>query len=207
MAWHVEVVHARSTGIQLTAQKGLFLNKVVRPGYFEHLKTFVGPLNRGISRKVALDQSSPQRPDYISRNGRRNPKLSCSSMFPSSFTQITVQCLMGPDFYQRNGKQLYGLLRDAEADISNMLNLLLRDWMPHPAARRLRQSKEKTFMERLRTRDKRPQRSKNAYDYVSYTLGDTHARTSRNSMPLTTPSSCLPPTPSQSQVSRGRLPG
>lgn len=83
---------------------------------------------------------------------------------------------MGPDFYQRNGKQLYSLLQDTEADIGNMLNLQLPNWMPHPAARRLGQSKdrvEKTLMERLRTRDKRPQRSKNAYDYLSYTLGDT----------------------------------
>lgn len=82
---------------------------------------------------------------------------------------------MGPDFYKKNCKELYGLLHDMEADIGNMLNFLLPDWVPHPAARRLQKTKdrvEQIFMERLRDRETCPEQWTDANDYISYTLGD-----------------------------------
>lgn len=167
------------SGIRLTMSKGLFLNKVVRPGYFEHLKTFVGSLNRGINRKVALDHYT----EIITATSRLHLSEWSEKLEIELFEHISVlvhaiivQCLMGPDFYEKNGKELYDLLHDMEADIGNMLNLLLPGWIPHPAARRLGRTKDrvkKIFVERLRNREKRPEKWTEAYDYVSYTLGDS----------------------------------
>lgn len=165
--------------IQLTSSKGLFLNKVVKPGYFDHLKTFVGSLSRGINRNVALDHFTEiitaTSQLYVSEWSEK-PEIEIFEQVSILVHAIIVQCLMGPDFYEKNGKELYSLLHDMEADIGNMLNLLLPDWIPHPAARRLRRTKdrvEEIFMERLKDREENPDRWTDAYDYVSYTLGDT----------------------------------
>ena len=88
---------------------------------------------------------------------------------------IVVQCLMGPDFYAKNGKELYELLHGMEADIGNILHFLLPDWVPHPAALRLKQRKERVgaiFVERLEEREANPEEWVNAQDYVTYTLND-----------------------------------
>ena len=88
---------------------------------------------------------------------------------------IVVQCLMGPDFYAQNGKELYDLLHGMEADIGNILNFILPDWVPHPAALRLKQRKERIgaiFVERLKEREANPEEWVNAQDYISYTLND-----------------------------------
>lgn len=155
------------------------MNKVVKPGYFENLKTFVGSLNRGINRKVALDHYT----DIVSKTSKlhvsewsKKPEIEIFERVSVLVHAIIVQCLMGPDFYENNCKELYGLLHDMEADIGDMLNFLLPDWIQHPAARRLRRTKdrvEEIFVERLKDREKSPGQWTNANDYISYTLGDT----------------------------------
>ncbi|ERF71510.1 hypothetical protein EPUS_00499 [Endocarpon pusillum Z07020] len=112
---------------------------VVSLGYFDNLKTFVASLSRGINRRVALTHYS---------NIVRETSVSCFlkwaekseiDLFEHASVlvhAIVVQCLMGPDFYAENGNELYGLLHGMEADIGNMLNFILPDWVPHPAALR-----------------------------------------------------------------------
>lgn len=88
---------------------------------------------------------------------------------------IVVQCLMGPDFYADNSKELYELLHGMEADIGNILNFILPEWVPHPAALRLKQRKERIgaiFFERLKEREANPEDWVDARDYISYTLHD-----------------------------------
>ena len=158
---------------------GLFLNKVVSPGYFDNLKTFVASLSRGINRKVALDHYT----DIARTTSRSFFSKSIQSAEVDLFEHISklvhaiiVQCLMGPDFYEKNGPELYSLLHGLEADIGNVLNFILPEWMPHPAALRLKHKKERIgaiFAERLKERTANPEAWVDAQDYISYTLNDS----------------------------------
>lgn len=83
---------------------------------------------------------------------------------------------MGPDFFSINGAELYDLLHGTEADIGNVLNFILPDWVPHPAALRLRRRRDRIreiFQERLEEREAHPDQWENAQDYISYTLKDS----------------------------------
>ncbi|KAF7504899.1 hypothetical protein GJ744_001620 [Endocarpon pusillum] len=82
---------------------------------------------------------------------------------------------MGPDFYAENGNELYDLLHGMEADIGNMLNFILPDWVPHPAALRLKEKKDRVgaiFSERLKERETHPEDWVEANEHISYTLND-----------------------------------
>ena len=159
--------------------QGLFLNKVVTPGYFNHLKTFVGSLSRGINRSSVLDHFSQLIQDQAEfeiaswcTKGDIRLFYSVSRLVHG----IIVQCLMGPDFYEKNVDELYCLLERMEADIGNTLNFILPEWVPHPPALRLRTARDRVseiFTERLKERDKDPEYWKGAKDYISTTLGDS----------------------------------
>ena len=164
--------------IQLTAYQGLFLNKVVSPGYFDNLKTFVASLSRGINRKVAFDHytaiATETSTSFLSE-WTEKPEIDLFEHVSELVHAIVVQCLMGPDFYAKNGKELYGLLHGMEADIGNLLNFILPEWVPHPAALRLKQKKNRVgeiFIERLKERETNPEDWADAQDYISYTLND-----------------------------------
>lgn len=83
---------------------------------------------------------------------------------------------MGPDFHEKNGSELYDLLHGVEDDIGNILNFILPDWVPHPAALRLKRTKERIgaiFAERLKEREANPEAWTDAQDYISFTLNDS----------------------------------
>ncbi|KAI4168695.1 MAG: hypothetical protein LQ343_006199 [Gyalolechia ehrenbergii] len=89
---------------------------------------------------------------------------------------IIVKCLMGPDFDAKNGEELYSLLHGMETDIGSVFNFILPGWVPHPAALRLRQQKDRVgaiFQERLKERRAHPERWTDSQDYISYTLNDS----------------------------------
>ena len=163
----------------MTTFKGLFLNKIVSPGYFDHLKTFVASLSRGINRKVALDHytdiARTTTQDFL--NGwTEEEDIDLFEHISELVHAIIVQCLMGPDFFSINGAELYDLLHGTEADIGNVLNFILPDWVPHPAALRLRRRRDRIgeiFRERLEEREAHPDQWENAQDYISYTLKDS----------------------------------
>ena len=158
---------------------GLFLNKVVSPGYFDNLKTFVASLSRGINRKVALDHytdvARTTSQSFFSKN-TQSAEVDLFEHISKLVHAIIVQCLMGPDFYEKNGAELYSLLHGLEADIGNILNFVLPEWIPHPAALRLKRKKERIgaiFAERLKERKANPEAWIDAQDYISYTLNDS----------------------------------
>ena len=139
---------------------------------------FVASLNRGINRKSALDHYSEimneTSESYFSKWAEK-PDMDLFEHISVLVHAIIVQCLMGPDFYAKNGEELYHLLHEMEADIGNTLNFILPDWVPHPAARRLKQQKDRVgeiFAERLKEREMNPERWVDAKDYISYTLSD-----------------------------------
>ncbi|KAL9604066.1 MAG: hypothetical protein Q9179_001989 [Wetmoreana sp. 5 TL-2023] len=158
---------------------GLFLNKIVSPGYFDHLKTFVASLSRGINRKAALDHYADVAAETSQRflsDWSEKKEIDLFEHVSELVHAIIVQCLMGPDFYTKNGAELYSLLHGMEADIGNMLNFILPEWVPHPAAVRLKKSKDRIgaiFLERLNERDANPGEWTDAQDYISYTLNDS----------------------------------
>ncbi len=151
---------------------------MVSPGYFDNLKTFVASLSRGINRKVALTHyTNIVRETSESSFSRwaQKPEINLFENVSVLVHAIVVQCLMGPDFYAKNGKELYALLHGMEADIGNMLNFILPDWVPHPAALRLKGKKDRVgeiFTERLKERETHPEDWADAKDYISYTLND-----------------------------------
>ncbi|CAO1600418.1 hypothetical protein XANCAGTX0491_004108 [Xanthoria calcicola] len=158
---------------------GLFLNKIVSPGYFDHLKTFVASLSRGINRKVALDHytdlARTTARDFL-HGWAEEEDIDLFEHISELVHAIIVQCLMGPDFFSTNGAELYDLLHGTEADIGNVLNFILPDWVPHPAALRLRRRRDRIgeiFQERLEEREAHPDQWENAQDYISYTLKDS----------------------------------
>ncbi|KAL8725325.1 MAG: hypothetical protein Q9166_007431 [cf. Caloplaca sp. 2 TL-2023] len=158
---------------------GLFLNKIVSPGYFDQLKTFVASLSRGINRKVALDHytnvTTETSKGFLSTWSEKE-EMDLFEHISELVHAVIVQCLMGPDFYAKNGSELYGLLHGMEADIGNMSNLVLPEWVPHPAAVRLKQRKNRVgeiFQERLNERNADPEEWTDALDYISYTLNDS----------------------------------
>lgn len=177
MAWYIPV-SLRGGCIWLIARKGLFLNKVVSPGYFDNLKTFVASLSRGINRKAALahytDIAGETSESFFSKWAEK-PEINLFEHVSILIHAIVVQCLMGPDFYAQNGNELYGLLHGMEADIGNILNFVLPAWVPHPAALRLKQKRDRVaeiFTERLKERETHPEDWADARDYISYTLND-----------------------------------
>ncbi|KAL8818971.1 MAG: hypothetical protein Q9223_002512 [Gallowayella weberi] len=159
--------------------QGFFLNKIVSPGYFDNLKAFVGSLSRGINRTVALDHYS-----RLARETSRTflidwaqkDELHLFEHVSRLVHAIIVQCLMGPDFYAENGEELYSLLHDMEADIGSVCNFILPEWVPHPAALRLRRQRDRVgaiFQERLEERRLHPERWTDSPDYISYTCNDS----------------------------------
>ena len=135
-------------------------------------------LSRGINRKVALTHYT----DVVRETSESSflkwaekPEINLFEHVSVLVHAIVVQCLMGPDFYAKNGNELYGLLHGMEADIGNMLNFILPDWVPHPAALRLKEKKDRVgaiFSERLKERETHPEDWVDANDYISYTLND-----------------------------------
>ncbi|KAL8810353.1 MAG: hypothetical protein Q9200_002654 [Gallowayella weberi] len=165
--------------IYLETKEGFFLNKIVSPGYFDNLKAFVGSLSRGINRTVALDHYS-----RLARETSRTflidwaqkDELHLFEYVSRLVHAIIVQCLMGPDFYAENGEELYSLLHDMEADIGSVCNFILPEWVPHPAALRLRRQRDRVgaiFQERLEERRLHPERWTDSPDYISYTCNDS----------------------------------
>ncbi|KAJ9325560.1 hypothetical protein DTO027B5_6328 [Paecilomyces variotii] len=157
---------------------GLFLNKVVVPGYFTHLKRMVSSLNRGINRTAALEHYRSIAAEEAEKSLSNWASKTDVEIFEeaSKFAhKVIVRCLMGQDFYEKNIDELYDLLHRMEADIGHPFNFLFPDWVPHPPAKRLGKARDRVadiFHERLNEREQNPEKWRNSLDYVSYTLND-----------------------------------
>ncbi|KAJ9669768.1 hypothetical protein H2201_000153 [Coniosporium apollinis] len=156
----------------------LFLHPVVAPGYWDHLRTLVGSLNRCINRSEALDCYAAVARDEAVAGFAQWAHSDDTALFESASVlvhKVIVRCLMGPDFYYHNVDELSDLLHKVEADIGSIFNFVLPHWVPHPAAKRLWKARDRMqdiFRERLRERALDPSRWTNSEDYVSHTLRD-----------------------------------
>lgn len=159
--------------------QGLFLNKVVIPGYFGHLKRLVSSLNRGVNRTVALEHYRNVAAEEAEKSLASWASMTDIEIFEEVSRlahKIIVRCLMGQDFYEKNIDELYDLNHAMEADIGHPFNFLFPDWVPHGPARRLGRARDRVaeiFHERLNEREKNPEKWRNSLDYVSYTLHDS----------------------------------
>ncbi|KAK2746040.1 hypothetical protein FQN57_003380 [Myotisia sp. PD_48] len=157
---------------------GVFLNKVVVPNFFDHLRLFVGSLSRGISNNAAVahyaNVAECETEKVIESWGSRDEPLALFKDMSNIVHKIIVRCMMGPDFYQHSD-ELFELLHVMEANLANLWNFLLPEWVPHPSAKKLWAARDRTqeiFRIRLAEREKEPEKWKKELDYISYTLRD-----------------------------------
>ncbi|OOF97634.1 hypothetical protein ASPCADRAFT_166660 [Aspergillus carbonarius ITEM 5010] len=157
---------------------GMFLKKIAIPGYFEHFRTLVGSLNRGINRKVTLDRYTElagEEADKALLKWSQQPDVKIFEEASKYVHRVIVRTLMGQDFYDHHIEELYDLLHRMEDEIGHPLNLLLPDWVSHPPARRLGQARDRfaeIFEQQMAIRRQNPEQWKGSLDYITYTLED-----------------------------------
>ncbi|RAK74479.1 cytochrome P450 [Aspergillus fijiensis CBS 313.89] len=157
---------------------GLFLRKIAKPGYFDHLRTLVNSLNRGVNRKAALEHYFQLIEEEAGKALQGWSQRGAVPVFEetSRFVhRVIVRCLMGQDFYDHHLDELYEILHHMEADIGHPFNLLLPEWIPHPAARRLEQNRDRfaqIFEQQVADRRRNLEIWRDSLDYISFTLED-----------------------------------
>lgn len=163
---------------------GMFLNKLLVPGYFDHLRAFVGSLSRGTTRQATLEHYGQiAREETLKTIKELSPsaehgKATETELFEEvSFLvhKIIVRCLMGQDFYDHHVKELFDLLHSMEANVGSILHTILPSWVPHKPARELWAARDRVreiFDLRLRERELNPELWQDAPDYIAYTLRD-----------------------------------
>jgi sterol 14-demethylase len=162
---------------------GMFLNKLLVPGYFDHLRAFVGSLSRGTTRQATLEHYGQiAREETLKTIKELSPSVGHgkeTELFEEvSFLvhKIIVRCLMGQDFYDHHVKELFDLLHAMEANVGSILHTILPSWVPHKPARELWAARDRVreiFDQRLRERELHPDVWKEAPDYIAYTLRDS----------------------------------
>ncbi|KAJ3499816.1 hypothetical protein NLG97_g23 [Lecanicillium saksenae] len=161
---------------------GMFLNKLLVPNYFDHLRAFVGSLSRGITRQVTLDYYSEvakeetlKALEHMSLHAEQGTDTELFEEVSFLVHKIIVRCLMGQDFYDHHVKELFELLHVMEANVGSILHTILPHWVPHKPARELWAARDRVheiFRLRLQERELQPEVWRNAPDYVAYTLRD-----------------------------------
>ncbi|OJJ06309.1 hypothetical protein ASPVEDRAFT_45703 [Aspergillus versicolor CBS 583.65] len=159
---------------------GLFLNKIVIPGYFDHLRSMVGSLSRGISRKATLERYTQIADEEAiktvhSWTGSSGQSVALFEEVSFLVHKIIVRCLMGQDFYDHHVEELYDLLHTMEANVGSIWHTILPAWVPHAPARNLWKSRDRVqeiFRYRLQEREKCLEEWNDRLDYISYTLQD-----------------------------------
>ncbi|RDH36744.1 cytochrome P450 [Aspergillus welwitschiae] len=158
---------------------GLFLEKVVVPGYLSHLKEMVSSLNRGVNRSIALEhytRIAGEEARKIATNWAEKPDIEVFEQMSRYTHRVIVRCLMGQDFYDHHLDELLDLLHRMEADIGHPFHFLLPNWVPHGPARRLHHARDRMaaiFNERLQAREQNPEKWQDSLDYIAYTLKDS----------------------------------
>lgn len=161
---------------------GMFLNKLLVPNYFDHLRAFVGSLSRGTTRQVTLDHYSQVAKEEtlkaikaMSLDAEHGTDSELFEEVSFLIHKIIVRCLMGQDFYDHHVSELFDLLHVMEANVGSILHTILPSWVPHKPARELWAARDRVreiFELRLRERELHPEVWKDAPDYIAYTLRD-----------------------------------
>lgn len=161
---------------------GMFLNKLLVPNYFDHLRAFVGSLSRGTTRQATLDHYSQVAKEEtlkaikdMSLDAENGTDSELFEEVSFLIHKIIVRCLMGQDFYDHHVKELFDLLHTMEANVGSILHTILPSWVPHKPARELWAARDRVreiFELRLRERELHPEVWNDAPDYIAYTLRD-----------------------------------
>ncbi|PHH81565.1 hypothetical protein CDD83_3543 [Cordyceps sp. RAO-2017] len=160
-----------------TGGMGLFLNKIVDAGYWDHYRVLLSSLSKYVS-------SGPAQHHAATVSVQETRKAAADWLAEGDFElfdgvsylvhKIAVRSLMGDDFYRHHALELFRLLDAMEADIGSLLSFILPDWIPHPPARRLHRARDRfkeIFLERLHERSLSDGHEARALqDYVSFTL-------------------------------------
>ncbi|KAJ6440487.1 cytochrome P450 4F8 [Purpureocillium lavendulum] len=169
---------------------GLFLNKIIDAGYWDHYRTLLSSLSRYVSSGPAQEYAalvSEQEAWKAASEWEEKQDLELFDSVSLLVHKIIVRSLMGNDFYEHNALELFDLLHAMEADIGSLLSFILPDWIPHPPARRLRQARERfkqIFLERMKERDVTDQvTSRPLQDYVAFTMEDKYTASLKHLMP------------------------
>ncbi|KAK0542579.1 hypothetical protein OC846_006693 [Tilletia horrida] len=158
---------------------GIFLKKIVLPGYFDNLSLFVSSVNRGVNRPAALRAWADNVAEEATKCFDAWSEKDEVDLFEASselVQRVLVRCMMGMDFYDEHLDELIHHLHEMERDIGHPLNFLLPSWVPHPPARRLRAARDAVcaiFDKCLAKRRSSPASVwEDSLDYVNFTLKD-----------------------------------
>ncbi|KAM4066019.1 cytochrome p450 [Hirsutella rhossiliensis] len=161
------------------AGMGLFLNKIVDPGFWEHYRVLLSSLSKYVSGGAAQEHAAVVSVEETRKAAAKWATERDFELFDTVSLlvhKITVRSLMGEDFYEHNAHELFQLLHAMEADIGSILSFVLPDWIPHPPARRLRKARERfkeIFLERLHERSLAgAEMARPKQDYVAFTMQD-----------------------------------
>ncbi|KAG8419706.1 hypothetical protein J3458_004550 [Metarhizium acridum] len=158
---------------------GLFLNKIIHRGYWDHYRVLLSSLSRYVSSgtaqkyaaAVSVEETQKAAAEWSSRDG-----FELFDTVSYLVHKIIVRSLMGEDFYDHNTAELFNLLHSMEADIGSLWSFILPDWVPHPPARRLQRARNRfkeIFTERLHERDRQDKSEiRPLRDYVAFTMED-----------------------------------
>ncbi|KAL2758014.1 hypothetical protein ACRALDRAFT_2057583 [Sodiomyces alcalophilus JCM 7366] len=157
---------------------GIFINKILDDGYFDHLRTLVGSLSRYINRASAQEYTARCTTAEAEKTADAMAAQDDVALFDTMSGmahKIIVRTLMGEDFYGV-ADELLDILHDMEADIGSLYSFILPSWVPHPPARRLEAARQRfktIFFDLLDRRGEfLGEKASDAPDYVTYTMHD-----------------------------------
>ncbi|KAH8699884.1 cytochrome P450 4F8 [Ilyonectria robusta] len=162
-----------------TGGMGIFLNKIIDPGYWNHYRTLLSSLSRYVNRGAAQEYTRTVSIEETQKSAAEWQMQADLPLFEAvSFLvhKIIVRTLMGQDFYENNMRELVDLLHAMEADIGSLFSFVLPDWVPHPPAQRLKRARQRVkeiFLERLHQREViGTESSRDLPDYIAFTMED-----------------------------------
>ncbi|KAH7149623.1 cytochrome P450 4F8 [Dactylonectria estremocensis] len=162
-----------------TGGMGIFLNKIIDTGYWNHYRTLLSSLSRYVNRSAAQEYTATiafQETQKAAADWQTQEDLPLFGSVSLLVHKIIVRTLMGQDFYEHNTTELVDLLHEMEADIGSLFSFVLPDWVPHPPAQRLKQARQRVkeiFLERLHQRKvTQTEHSRTLPDYIAFTMDD-----------------------------------
>ena len=100
------------------------------------------------------------------------PEIEVFSAISSLVQRIVISCYLGEDFLEHHFDEIHAMVICLDRDAVSLPSLLLPDWVPHPAARRLwavRKRFNDIFEERLKDRASKGWKEE---DHVSFTMNN-----------------------------------
>ncbi|KAK5987504.1 Cytochrome P450 monooxygenase pyvB [Cladobotryum mycophilum] len=183
-------LHTREDVWSFVGGMGIFLNKIIDAGYWNHYKVLLASVSRYINRAAAQEYANIVTLEETHKEAAHWEAEGDIKLFESMsgmVHKIIVRSLMGEDFYQHNAEELLQLLHAMEADIGSPWCFIFPDWVPHPPAKRLQKARDRVkeiFYERLSERANiEKSKSRKLEDYIAFTMEDKLTAPLKDLMP------------------------